>query len=152
VETAEVMRSKFVMKPLEKLKKLSFCRFIHKVGWDAKLVNKSYPWVEKQIVHRPKVAPWQVVVRDSLLDLGVAPFNGFTYDHIYGTKFGGTIFDQFGRRQTAAELLASADPRKLTVLVHATVQKVLFDISGMYNKLNWLQCYVNISTTDPYDL
>ncbi|XP_061974041.1 protein HOTHEAD-like [Populus nigra] len=105
-------------------------RFIHKVGWDAKLVNKSYPWVEKQIVHRPKVAPWQVVVRDSLLDLGVAPFNGFTYDHIYGTKFGGTIFDQFGRRQTAAELLASADPRKLTVLVHATVQKVLFDISG----------------------
>lgn len=105
-------------------------RFINKVGWDLKLVNKSYSWVEKQIVHRPKVAPWQVVVRDSLLDLGVAPFNGFTYDHIYGTKFGGTIFDRFGRRHTAAELLASADPHKLTVLVHATVQKVLFDTSG----------------------
>ncbi|CAK7356858.1 unnamed protein product [Dovyalis caffra] len=105
-------------------------RFINKVGWDEELVNKSYPWVEKQIVHRPKVARWQVAVRDSLLDLGVAPFNGFTYDHIYGTKFGGTIFDRFGRRHTAAELLASANPQKLTVLVHATVQKVLFDTSG----------------------
>lgn len=105
------------------------------MGWDAKLVNESYPWVEKQIVHRPKVAPWQVVVRDSLLDVGVSPFNGFTYDHIYGTKFGGTIFDRFGRRHTAAELLASADRQKLTVLVHATVQKVLFDTSGMLKQL-----------------
>uniref|UniRef100_A0A6N2NHL6 Glucose-methanol-choline oxidoreductase N-terminal domain-containing protein n=1 Tax=Salix viminalis TaxID=40686 RepID=A0A6N2NHL6_SALVM len=105
-------------------------RFINKVGWDSELVNKSYPWIEKQIVYRPKVAPWQAVVRDSLLGVGVAPFNGFTYDHIYGTKFGGTIFDRLGRRHTAAELLAPADPQKLTVLVHATVQKVLFDTSG----------------------
>ena len=96
-------------------------------------MNNSYTWVERQIVHRPKVAPWQAVVRDSLLDIGVAPFNGFTYDHVYGTKFGGTIFDQFGRRNTAAEILATADPLKLTVLVHATVQKVLFDMSGEFN-------------------
>ncbi|OAY53150.1 protein HOTHEAD [Manihot esculenta] len=105
-------------------------RFIQKVGWDEKLVNESYPWVEKQIVHRPKVAPWQVAVRNGLLDVGVSPFNGFTYDHIYGTKFGGTIFDRFGRRHTAAELLASANPQTLTVLVHATVQKLVFDTSG----------------------
>ncbi|KAJ4824800.1 hypothetical protein Tsubulata_022791 [Turnera subulata] len=105
-------------------------RFIKKVGWDAKLVNASYPWVEDQIVHPPKIAPWQVALRDGLLGLGVSPFNGFTYDHIYGTKFGGTIFDRFGRRHTAAELLATANPDKLTVLVHARVQKVLFDSSG----------------------
>ncbi|XP_021666560.1 protein HOTHEAD [Hevea brasiliensis] len=105
-------------------------RFIKKVGWDEKLVNESYPWVEKQIVHSPKVAPWQVALRDSLLDIGVSPFNGFTYDHVYGTKIGGTIFDQFGRRHTAAELLLSGNPQMLTVLVHATVQKVLFDTSG----------------------
>ncbi|KDP40771.1 hypothetical protein JCGZ_24770 [Jatropha curcas] len=109
-------------------------RFIKKVGWDENLVNKSYPWVESQIVHKPKVAPWQVALRDSLLDVGVSPFNGFTYDHIYGTKFGGTIFDQFGRRHTAAELLASSNPQMLTVLVHATVQKVLFDTSGKHPK------------------
>lgn len=94
-------------------------------------MNESYPWVEKQIVHRPKVAPWQVAVRNGLLDVGVSPFNGFTYDHIYGTKFGGTIFDRFGRRHTAAELLASANPQTLTVLVHATVQKLVFDTSGI---------------------
>ncbi|XP_022148088.1 protein HOTHEAD-like [Momordica charantia] len=105
-------------------------RFIEKVGWDAKLVNESYPWVEKQIVHLPKLTPWQRAFRDSLLDVGVSPFNGFTYDHLYGTKFGGTIFDRFGRRHTAAELLATADPHKLTVLVYATVQNIVFDTTG----------------------
>ena len=90
------------------------------MGWDTKLVNESYPWVEKQIVHRPKFSDWQRAVRDGLLAAGVSPFNGFTYDHKYGTKVGGTIFDRFGRRHTAAELLASANPHKLTVLIHAT--------------------------------
>lgn len=110
------------------------CRFIKRMGWDAKLVNESYPWVEKQIVHRPKLAPLQRAVRDSLLDIGVSPFNGFTYDHIYGTKIGGTIFDRFGRRHTAAELLSSGNPRKLTVLIHASVQKIVFDTTGKQPK------------------
>lgn len=105
-------------------------RFIRKVGWDNELVKESYPWVEKQIVHRPKFSDWQRAVRDGLLDAGVSPFNGFTYDHKYGTKVGGTIFDRFGRRHTSAELLASADPTKLTVLIHATVQKIVFDTAG----------------------
>ncbi|TKY48260.1 HOTHEAD protein [Spatholobus suberectus] len=105
-------------------------RFIRKVGWETQLVNESYPWVEKQIVHRPEFSDWQRAVRDGLLDAGVSPFNGFTYDHKHGTKVGGTIFDRFGRRHTAAELLASANPRKLTVLIHATVQKIVFDTTG----------------------
>ncbi|XVF74391.1 hypothetical protein PTKIN_Ptkin13bG0106900 [Pterospermum kingtungense] len=104
--------------------------FIRRVGWDARLVNESYPWIEKQIVHQPKLAGWQDAVKDSLLDVGVSPYNGFTYDHIYGTKVGGTIFDRFGRRHTAAELLASAKPKMLNVLVYASVQKVLFDKTG----------------------
>lgn len=97
-------------------------------------MNESYPWVESQIVHQPKLAPWQEALRDSLLDVGVSPFNGFTYDHIYGTKVGGTIFDRFGRRHTAAELLASANPKKITVLIHATVQRILFDKSAAGKK------------------
>ncbi|KAM1219379.1 hypothetical protein ACFX2J_046224 [Malus domestica] len=105
-------------------------RFIKRVGWDAKIVNESYPWIEKQIVHQPKLEPWQVAIRDSLLSVGVSPFNGFTYDHVYGTKVGGTIYDRFGRRHTSAELLSSGNPQKLTVLVYATVQKIVFDISG----------------------
>ncbi|KAF3651144.1 Protein HOTHEAD [Capsicum annuum] len=104
--------------------------YIKKVGWDSKLVSESFPWIEKQIVHRPILAPWQKAVRDGLLEVGISPFNGFTYDHIYGTKSGGTIFDRFGRRKTAAELLTSGNPEKLHVLVHATVQKIEFDTSG----------------------
>ncbi|XP_019448221.1 PREDICTED: protein HOTHEAD-like isoform X2 [Lupinus angustifolius] len=105
-------------------------RYIEKVGWDAKLVNESYPWVENQIVYRPKFSAWQRAARDSLLDAGVSPFNGFTYDHKYGTKVGGTIFDRFGHRHTAAELLAHGNPHKLTVLIHATVQRIVFDTTG----------------------
>ncbi|GLU14328.1 hypothetical protein SLE2022_309040 [Rubroshorea leprosula] len=104
--------------------------FIERVGWDAKLVNESYPWVEKQIVHRPNLSEWQNAFKEGLLEVGVSPYNGFTYDHIYGTKIGGTIFDRFGRRHTAAELLAYANPNKLTVLIYATVQKVVFDTRG----------------------
>ena len=108
------------------------CRFIQKMGWDTKLVNKSYPWVEKQIVHRPTFSHWQRAFRDGLLDAGVSPFNGFTYEHKYGTKVGGTIFDRFGRRHTAAELLSSGNPNKLTVLIYATVQKIVFDTTGRH--------------------
>ncbi|KAK4375386.1 hypothetical protein RND71_006063 [Anisodus tanguticus] len=42
----------------------------------------------------------------------------------------GTIFERFGRRKSAAELLTSANPEKLHVLVHATVQKIEFETSG----------------------
>ena len=94
------------------------------------IVNDSYPWVEKQIVHRPKFAIWQKAVRDGLLDAGVSPYNGFTYDHIYGTKVGGTIFDKYGRRHTAAELLSTGNPQKLTVLIYSTVQNIIFDKRG----------------------
>ncbi|KAL3618247.1 hypothetical protein CASFOL_038568 [Castilleja foliolosa] len=104
--------------------------FIEKVGWDVDLVNESYPWIEDQIVFQPEVPLWQKAVRDGLLEAGISPFNGFTYDHKYGTKVGGTIFDKYGRRHTAAELLASANPEKIDVLVHATVQKIEFDTTG----------------------
>ncbi|GAB4842528.1 hypothetical protein Ancab_012502 [Ancistrocladus abbreviatus] len=104
--------------------------YVKRVGWDEKLVNESFPWIEKQIVQRPKLAPWQRALRDSLLEAGISPFNGFTFDHKYGTKVGGTTFDDNGRRRTAAEMLASGNPENLDVLVHATVQKIVFDTSG----------------------
>ncbi|GJY77176.1 HOTHEAD-like protein [Tanacetum coccineum] len=104
--------------------------YVKRVGWNAKLVNESYPWVEKQVVHEPIFEPWQRAVHDGLLDVGVSPDNGFTYDHLYGTKVGGTIFDRFGRRHTAAELLASANPKNIDVLIHARAQKIVFDTTG----------------------
>ncbi|WOG99154.1 hypothetical protein DCAR_0518502 [Daucus carota subsp. sativus] len=103
---------------------------IERLGLDAKLVNESYPWIENQIVHMPKLTSWQRAMRYGLLEVGISPDNGFTYDHLYGTKVGGTTFDRYGRRHSAAELLKSATRENLDVLIHATVQKVVFDKSG----------------------
>ncbi|XP_031477361.1 protein HOTHEAD-like isoform X2 [Nymphaea colorata] len=100
--------------------------YVKRAGWDGALVNESYPWIERQIVYQPKLAPWQAAVRDGLLEAGVSPFNGFTFDHVFGTKVGGTIFDRQGFRHTAADLLQSADPENVEVIIRATVQKVLF--------------------------
>ncbi|XP_058073963.1 protein HOTHEAD [Magnolia sinica] len=105
-------------------------RYVHEVGWDGELVNQSYPWVEKQVVQWPALVPWQQAFKDGLLDAGVSPYNGYTYDHLYGTKIGGTIFDKDGFRHTAADLLASANSNNLKVLIHASVQKIVFDKRG----------------------
>ena len=69
---------------------------------------------------------WQSAVKDGLLEVGVLPYSGFTFDHLYGTKVGGTIFDKEGNRYTAADLLEYADPKRISVYLHATVQKILF--------------------------
>ncbi|KAM0938276.1 putative glucose-methanol-choline oxidoreductase, FAD/NAD(P)-binding domain superfamily [Dioscorea sansibarensis] len=108
--------------------------FVRNAGWDLDLVNEAYPWVEKQIVQWPKLAPWQTALRNGLLQAGISPFNGYTYDHINGTKIGGTIFNKHGFRRTAADLLLSGNRESLIVLIHATVQKILFDTRGLRPK------------------
>ncbi|GMY07063.1 Protein HOTHEAD [Fagus crenata] len=100
--------------------------YVKETGWDETLVNQSYEWVEKLVVFRPPMLEWQSAVRDGLLEVGVLPYNRFTYDHLYGTKVGGTIFDGEGHRHIAADLLEYADPTRITVYLHATVYKILF--------------------------
>ncbi|GAB2300942.1 hypothetical protein Dimus_034977 [Dionaea muscipula] len=104
--------------------------YVEAAGWDAVLVNESYRWVEDVVAFQPPVRQWQSAVRDGLVEVGVVPYNGFTFDHINGTKIGGTIFDQTGNRHTAADLLQYANPTKLTVLLHATVHKIMFKTTG----------------------
>ncbi|XP_074319634.1 protein HOTHEAD-like [Silene latifolia] len=104
--------------------------FVARVGWDYGLVNQSYQWVENKVAHEPAMLQYQTAVKNGLLEAGVRPYNGFTYDHIRGTKFGGTIFDRNGRRHTAADLLEYADPRRATVYLYATAQKILFSKKG----------------------
>ncbi|XP_030538228.1 protein HOTHEAD-like [Rhodamnia argentea] len=104
--------------------------YVRDVGWNRKLVNESYAWVERLVAFEPKIQQWQSAVRDGLLEIGVVPNNGFTYDHISGTKVGGTIFDQLGRRHTAADLLEYANPKGVTVLLYASVHKILFKRKG----------------------
>ncbi|XP_031258012.1 protein HOTHEAD-like [Pistacia vera] len=109
--------------------------YVRDVGWNGRLVNESYEWVEEVVTFEPPMRQWQSAVRDGLLEAGVLPNNGFTYDHLYGTKIGGTIFDQKGQRHTAADLLEYANPTGLTVLLHASVHKILFRHKGKIRPL-----------------
>lgn len=100
--------------------------------WDPQLVKESYEWVERKVVFEPEVLAWQQAVKDGLLEAGVSPDNGFTYEHIYGTKVGGSIFDRNGKRHTAADLLEYAEPSNITVYLNATVHKIIFEHNGTY--------------------
>ena len=99
---------------------------------DKKLVLESYEWAEKVMVFKPPPQEWSTVVRAALVEANVTPDNGFTYDHKIGTKEAGTIFDENGTRHTAADLLQYANPKGLSVLLHATVHKILFKTKGRY--------------------
>ncbi|XP_052146684.1 protein HOTHEAD-like [Oryza glaberrima] len=100
--------------------------YVRAAGWDPRLVNASYRWVERELVFRPDVPRWQCALREGLLQAGVTPDNGYTLEHVQGTKIGGTIFDRAGRRHTAADFLRRAYPRRLTVFLRATVSQILF--------------------------
>ncbi|XP_042033870.1 protein HOTHEAD-like [Salvia splendens] len=100
--------------------------YVRGAGWDPQLARESYEWAERKVVHLPRVQQWQAAVRDGLLDAGVAPYNGATFEHLIGTKVGGSIFDEDGVRHTTADLLEYADPTKITVYLHATVHRILF--------------------------
>ncbi|CAI0404165.1 unnamed protein product, partial [Linum tenue] len=108
--------------------------FARDAGWDEDLVRRSYDWVESKVAFEPPVRQWQSAVRDGLVEIGVLPYNGFTYDHVQGTKIGGTIFDDQGRRHTAADLLGYANHRTIKVYLHATVSRILFTRRGMKKK------------------
>lgn len=102
-------------------------KFVNTAGWDPKLVEQSYEWVENKVAFEPEIKQWQSAVRDGLLEAGILPDNGFTYDHLIGTKVGGSIFDKDGHRHTAADLLEYAHPSNIYLHLHATVQRILFN-------------------------
>ncbi|KAL6874133.1 hypothetical protein ACP4OV_014215 [Aristida adscensionis] len=94
-------------------------------NWDMRLVNASYEWVERQLTFQPTVHGWQAAVRAALLEADVTPWNGFTMDHVAGTKVGATTFDASGCRHSAADLLAFARPGRLRVALRATVTRII---------------------------
>ncbi|KAK8944235.1 Protein HOTHEAD [Platanthera zijinensis] len=101
--------------------------YVRRAGWnDGRLVNESYRWVERLVAFQPPMLQWQSAVRDGLVSAGVTPNNGFTYDHIYGTKVGGSIFDPDGHRHMAADLLEYANAARLAVFLRATVVRILW--------------------------
>ncbi|KAF0902640.1 hypothetical protein E2562_018270 [Oryza meyeriana var. granulata] len=97
------------------------------MNWDMRLVNASYEWVERELAFQPVVRGWQSAVRAGLLEANVTPWNGFTMDHVPGTKAGATTFDASGRRRSAADLLAFARPGRLRVAIRATVTRIIIN-------------------------
>ncbi|GAB2268749.1 hypothetical protein Dimus_003696 [Dionaea muscipula] len=95
------------------------------INWDFRLVNMSYEWVERAVVFRPELRHWQSAFRDSLLEAGVGPYNGFTLDHVVGTKIGGSTFDGSGRRHSAADLLSYGKASNLRIALHANAERIL---------------------------
>ncbi|KAK1414201.1 hypothetical protein QVD17_29942 [Tagetes erecta] len=96
------------------------------INFDLDLVERSYQWIENEIVFQPELQPWQSAIRDGLIEIGVRPFHGYTLQHAIGTKIGGSTFDSTGYRHSAADLLNSAVASNIKVAVHATVERILF--------------------------
>ncbi|KAG0610196.1 hypothetical protein M758_7G045600 [Ceratodon purpureus] len=90
------------------------------------MVASAYAWVEAAVAFFPRLQQWQSAVRDALLEVGIGPNNGNTYEHMEGTKVGGSTFDEAGKRHTAADLLQHADSNNITVLLFANVHRILF--------------------------
>nr|XP_043629675.1 (R)-mandelonitrile lyase-like [Erigeron canadensis] len=100
------------------------------IEWDMTKVEEAYKWVEDSVVWVPeRINSWQTSTLDALLESGVGPANGFTVDHLQGTKVSGSTFDGSGRRHGAVELLNRANPENLRVVVHATVDRIMFSTS-----------------------
>ncbi|KAL2349234.1 hypothetical protein Fmac_003234 [Flemingia macrophylla] len=109
--------------------------FVCKAGWDKKLVREAYEWVESKVVFPPLfLSPWQSVAEFSLLEAGLLPYNGFSLEHVKGTKISGSVFDGFGKRHTSADLLNAGNPENLTVLLNATVKSIIFHHNSYMNK------------------
>jgi choline dehydrogenase len=74
------------------------------------------------------------------LEAGVTPYNGLTFEHLIGTKVGGSLFDSNGYRHTAADLLTYANPDNIDVYIWGTVQQILMATSPagiqLYHHLN----------------
>ncbi|XP_057821236.2 (R)-mandelonitrile lyase-like [Cryptomeria japonica] len=95
--------------------------YIRKMKWDEKLVNESYEWVEKSSAFKQhKLFTWNSAFKDALLEARVVPYNGYTLDHLQGTKISASTFDHNGKRHTAADLLKYANPDNIVVLLNAT--------------------------------
>ncbi|CAK9863147.1 unnamed protein product [Sphagnum jensenii] len=105
------------------------------MGWDGKLVNESYTWVTPIIAEIPELQIFQSTAKAGLLEAGVVPDNGGTFQHLISTKVGGSIFDHTGRRHNAADLLQYSNPDRTTVLLWANTQRVLFDLSNVLSIL-----------------
>lgn len=51
-------------------------------GWSPREVEDAYQWVEHHLVSPASLGPWQSAFRASLVEAGVTPDNGRTFEHL----------------------------------------------------------------------
>lgn len=110
--------------------------YILSMGWNVSQVMEAYEWVEKSVVTSTgssTLKKWQSAVMKGLLEVGMVPYNGYTLDHIPGTKMGGSTFDNNSKRHTAADLLNNANPSNIVVLLRATAKRITFHPKEEYS-------------------
>ncbi|KAJ4831989.1 hypothetical protein Tsubulata_043521 [Turnera subulata] len=122
--------------------------FVKRVGWDEELVKEAYEWVESKVVYKPMLTMWQSVVEFGLLEAGILPYNGYSLEHIEGTKIGGTIFDEYGVRHTSADLIGAGNPVDVTVLLNATVNNIIFQAKGNESRARGIRFIKSDGSTD----
>ncbi|KAH8943830.1 hypothetical protein BDL97_13G075500 [Sphagnum fallax] len=122
--------------------------YVRSVGWNSTLVNESYAWVTPMVAALPELQTFQRAARAGLLEVGVVPDNGRTFQHLIGTKVGGSSFDSSGRRHTAADILRYANPDRITVLLWANTQRVLFTESDGQNPRATGVVYTDLNGTE----
>ncbi|KAH7545213.1 hypothetical protein FEM48_Zijuj01G0069900 [Ziziphus jujuba var. spinosa] len=96
------------------------------IHWDMDAVEEAYQWVEDTIVFQPNLLVWPSIVREALLEAGVDPDNGFSLQHLVGTKTSGSIFDNEGKRHGAVELLNKGKLKNLKVAIEAYAERIIF--------------------------
>ncbi|XP_060672704.1 (R)-mandelonitrile lyase 3 isoform X2 [Ziziphus jujuba] len=96
------------------------------IHWDMDAVKEAYQWVEDTIVFQPNLLVWQSIVREALLEAGVDPDNGFSLQHLVGTKTSGLTFDNEGKRHGAVELLNKGELKNLKVAIEAYAERIIF--------------------------
>ncbi|KAE8667641.1 Detected protein of confused Function [Hibiscus syriacus] len=72
----------------------------------------------------------KIVLEFGLLEAGFLPYNGYSLEHVEGTKIGGSIFDVWGIRHTSADLLKAANPENIVVLLNTTVKIIVIKSNG----------------------
>lgn len=104
--------------------------YIVSMGWNVSQVMEAYEWVEKNVVTTTggaaRLKKWQAAIMKGLLEVGMLPYNGYTLDHIPGTKMSGSTFDHHNKRHSAADLLSNANPRNIVLLLRATAKRITF--------------------------
>ncbi|GLJ35965.1 hypothetical protein SUGI_0721530 [Cryptomeria japonica] len=101
------------------------------MDWNEKLVNESYEWIEKLNPFKERnLLTWNFVCKDGLLEAGVVAYNGYSLDHLEGTKISASIFDKNGKRHTTADLLRYVNPENNVVLLNAIANKILFNLES----------------------